>query len=193
MRVIAGHYRGRRLQPPRNLSVRPTTDRAREALFNILQHRWSLEGIRVVDLFAGTGAVSLEFASRGADGVLAVDKDLNAVRFIEETAEAWEAPVSAIQADVFRFLKERSSNVDLVFADPPYSLDQLPDLPDAVYSSGLLEPGGLLIVEHGRPDPFVGRADRLEKRSYGAVNFSIFIRPEPGVPASATDPASPSL
>jgi 16S rRNA (guanine966-N2)-methyltransferase len=163
------------LHPPKGLPVRPTTDFAKTALFNILNNRIDFEETKVLDLFAGTGSISFEFISRGCAKVVAVDKDFGCIRFIKETIEKLDlAGMQANKADVFGFIKTYSGNFDLIFCDPPYDLDKLPSIPDAVFETNLLAPDGLLIVEHSTRVDFSAHTRFTEQRSYGKVNFSFF-------------------
>lgn len=176
MRIISGRFGGRRLTPPGNLPVRPTTDRAKEALFNILENRYNLEGLRALDLFAGTGNLSLELVSRGCAEVTAVDRSAACVQFIKRTAQELgaEASLRAIRSDVFRFLKQVSGSFDLIFADPPYDLHNFADIALTIFKKGILSPAGCLVIEH----PTLVKLDHLpgfrEKRTYGQSAFSFF-------------------
>src|SRR5690606_2457506 len=149
MRIIGGSRGGLRLNPPANLPVRPTTDMAKEALFNILQNRIDFEGMDALDLFAGTGNITFELASRGVASVLAVDIHFKCVQYINTTATKLNmSTVKAMKADVLKFIGSCSDTFDFVFVDPPYDLPQLPQLPDRIIDQGMLKPGALLILEH---------------------------------------------
>src|SRR5690606_7393317 len=176
MRIISGQFKGRRIQAPQNLPVRPTTDFAREALFNILNHLIDFQQVNVVDLFSGTGAISLELASRGCPHIVAVDAHFGCVQFLKKMADELEIKsISAIKKDVFSFLKsEISKEMDLVFADPPYDLPTLEKIPDAVFSTAILKESGFLILEHSQKNNFEHHPFFLEHRKYGNVNFSLF-------------------
>lgn len=175
MRIISGKYGRRRFQVPHNITARPTTDMARENLFNVLNNLIDFEEIEVLDLFAGTGAISFEFLSRGAAGVTAVEKAAVQARFIDKVArELGEEHLTLVRGDVFRFVTGSHRPFDLIFADPPYDLPQLGDLPALVLASGLLKPEGLLIVEHPREYDFSTLPAFDQRRTYGKVNFSIF-------------------
>ncbi|MEW6468575.1 MAG: RsmD family RNA methyltransferase [Bacteroidota bacterium] len=175
MRIIGGTHRSRRIDAPRNLPLRPTTDFAKESLFNILENRADLSTLTVLDLFSGTGAISYEFASRGASRIIAVEKNTDAFRFIRRrSAEFGFHTITAIRADVFRFLESCKDQFDIIFADPPYELEQMQRLPELVFGKGILKAGGLLIIEHGSKINFSKAEQFLEKRVYGEVNFSIF-------------------
>ncbi|MGD1846145.1 MAG: RsmD family RNA methyltransferase [Salibacteraceae bacterium] len=175
MRIINGKYRGRRITAPRNLPVRPTTDFAKEGLFNVLQHRLSFEGLQVLDLFSGTGNISFEFASRGAGNSMAVELNFGGVQFIKKTARDLEFEhLKVVRSEVFRFLKHNNDAFDLIFADPPYQLENLVQLPDAIFGQDRLLPGGMAIIEHPEEFDFSNHAHFEEHRRYGKVNFSIF-------------------
>lgn len=175
MRIIGGRHKGLRLHPPPNLPVRPTTDLAKEALFNILQNQINFDRLSVLDLFAGTGSITLEFASRGAQRSLAVDMHGQCVRFIKETARNLGLPgVEVIRADVGRFLKGKAEPFDLVFADPPYDLPMLSQLPTMILDGGFLAPDGVLIVEHPSTRKLVAHPAWQETRKYGYSSFSFY-------------------
>ncbi len=188
MRIISGIYRGRRLSPPHNLPVRPTTDMAREALFNILYNSYDFEGLRVLDLFCGTGALSFEFISRGCEDVTAVDENSKCIDFIRKTATTWNTSgLQAFRAEVFRFLEHQEKAYDIIFADPPYSMKESLLLPALIYSRKLLAPGGRLIIEHPADLDFHDQQGFLEKRSYSRVQFSFFeFSPPPDEAAKAS-------
>jgi 16S rRNA (guanine(966)-N(2))-methyltransferase RsmD len=176
MRIISGIFGGRQLYPPKNLPVRPTTDFARTALFNILQNRFDLEDISVIDLFAGTGAISVELASRGCRDIVAVDMNRNCVQFIQDTARSWEIKgLKVLKDDVLKFLGKCPYKADVIFADPPYDMPELQKIPEAVFRNELLRPGGLFILEHGDRQDFSSLPQFREKRRYGSVNFSLFM------------------
>lgn len=182
MRIIAGKFKGKRITPPKEILARPTTDFAKEALFNILQHSIPLEGIRVLDLFAGAGGISLEFLSRGAQEVVSVERDAVLHTHLQKTARAlnlgnWHLA----KADVFPFLRSPHGAYDVVFADPPFTLAETSALPGLVREAGLLAPDGLLIIEHPREidlsaDPWFDVC-----RVYSNIRFS-FLTPKPDLP-----------
>lgn len=175
MRIISGAYKGKRLHPPKNLPVRPTTDFAKEGLFNVLQNRLYFEDIRVLDLFAGTGSITLEFASRGCLSVKSVDLNYRCVDFIKKTVQSLKFDnVMVYKSNVFNFLKSNKESFDLVFADPPYDLDEIETIPDAVFANDKIAEDGLLIVEHSRNTDFSKHENFVETRKYGNVNFSFF-------------------
>lgn len=174
MRIIGGKFKGRKLSAPLLSDTRPTTDFARESLFNLLQTRIDLEGISVLDLFCGTGAIAFECISRDVAKVTCVDTSAKALQFIRETSKAWECNISTVKSDVFRFLSSDKNSYDLIFADPPYELPNIERIPELVFASGLLRKNGLLIVEHGKQTDMRAIANFTEHRLYGKVNFSFF-------------------
>lgn len=175
MRIISGTHKSRQIHAPKNLPVRPTTDIAKEALFNILVNNFDLEEVNVLDLFAGTGNITYEFASRGALGVTSIDKDLRCVNFIRKTATdlGFEAILS-FRSDAFRFLKNCELTYDIIFCDPPYEMENIEEIPVCVYERKLLKEKGWLILEHSRDYDFSKLPGFLQHRKYGKVNFSIF-------------------
>jgi len=176
MRIISGKYKHRRIDVPANFKARPTTDFAKESLFNILENSYDFEGdgIRVLDLFAGTGSISLEFLSRGCQQVVSVEKDFRHYQFLAKTAAQTADPAwTVLKADARKYL-QRATAFDIVFADPPYDLDWLAQIPQLVLPSPALAPGALFILEHGRTNDFADNPLFQEKRTYGAVNFSFF-------------------
>ncbi len=175
MRIIAGNLRGRRLNPPTSLPVRPTTDMARESLFNILNNYVDYDECTVLDLFAGTGAVSLEFVSRGAKEVTSVDINAQCIDFIKDSALHFGVKnLRAVRSDVFDLLKRAYKKFDIVFADPPYALTDLPKLPDLVFGSDILTDDGIFILEHPREFHFEEHPHFWQHRNYGKVNFTFF-------------------
>jgi len=175
MRIIAGTYKRRFIHPPKNLPVRPTTDLARESLFNILNNLAEWDDKRVLDLFSGTGAVSYEFISRGVSSVLAVDANYQCVSFIKKTAAEFDmASLKVMRSDVFRFLKSAKVSFDMIFADPPYDLEEIGQLPDLVFENSLLAKDGIFVLEHPRSYDFSGHPHFDDHRKYGKVNFSFF-------------------
>ena len=177
MRIVSGKYRGHRLLPPVNLPVRPTTDFAKEGLFNVLNNLVDFESLKVLDLFAGTGSIAFEFLSRGAIEVTAIDSSHRCVEFIKKTAETFGADnIKAVKSNSFVFIKHMISTYDLVFADPPYDLDGIEAIPDLIFSSNLLADEGLLILEHSAAYKFEKHVNFDSHRNYGSVNFSFFRR-----------------
>ena len=175
MRIIGGVLKGLRLNPPKNLPVRPTTDLAKEALFNILQNQIEFEGIRVLDLFSGTGNISLEFASRGAEQVASVDRSIQCVHYLKDMARQHKlANITAHKDDVFKYLQLETEQFDLIFADPPYDLNRIPEIPGIIFDKNLLLPDGLLIVEHQSLQNLSNHPAFAEQRKYGHSSFSFF-------------------
>jgi 16S rRNA (guanine966-N2)-methyltransferase len=175
MRIIGGKNQRRQITAPARLPVRPTTDMAKEALFNILNNHYDFEAINVLDLFSGTGNISYEFASRGAIEVISIDINLPCVQFIRQTAENLDMPMlKAVKADAFHFLSFCKTHFDIIFADPPYDMERISEIPDAVFKAGILKPDGLLIIEHGERVRFSAHNNYVESRHYGKVHFSFF-------------------
>jgi 16S rRNA (guanine(966)-N(2))-methyltransferase RsmD len=175
MRIIGGRLKGLRLNPPKNLPVRPTTDLAKEALFNILQNKIEFEDIRVLDLFSGTGNISMEFASRGAAQVISVDRSIQCVHYLKDTARQHGLTnIKTFKDDVFKYLQLETDQYDLIFADPPYDMNQIPEIPKIVFEKNLLLPGGLLIVEHQSMQNLSNHPAFSEQRKYGHSSFSFF-------------------
>lgn len=175
MRIIGGSLRGLRLNPPKNLPVRPTTDLAKEALFNILLNQIEFEGIKVLDLFSGTGNISLEFASRGAAEVISVDRSIHCINYLKDTSRQHKlTQIKAYKEDVFKYLQIETEQYDLVFADPPYDLNKIPDIPKIVFERNILLPGALLIVEHQSMQNISQHPAFVEQRKYGHSSFSFF-------------------
>jgi 16S rRNA (guanine966-N2)-methyltransferase len=175
LRIIGGKYKGRRIVPPSNFKARPTTDFAREGLFNILNNRVDFESIEVLDLFSGTGSISYEFASRGASTVHLVEKDMRHISGIKRIIKEYDfGNIRPIHIDVKAYLKTCSIKYDIVFADPPYDLTWLRELPDLISQAGIIKEEGFLIMEHPKALNFNGHNLFFEHRNYGGVNFSFF-------------------
>ena len=181
IRIISGIHKGRRIQAPKNLPVRPTTDRAKEALFNILANRVYWPETEVLDLFAGTGNIGLECASRGCKSVTAVDAHPGCISFIQQTAKALNLPVHPYRQDVFKYLERSGRSFDLIFADPPYNLpsEAMQQLVSLCLSESLLSPDGLLVLEHSKHTDTSGWPGLTEQRVYGSSVFSFFERENP--------------
>lgn len=176
MRVISGIYKGRRFDVPHSFKARPTTDFAKENLFNVLCNYVDFEeGLSALDLFAGTGSISLELLSRGCSQVISVEKDTMHCSFIHKVMnEIKSSQWSTVNNDVFRYLSRCNLQFDIIFADPPYELKELATLPDVVFSKKLLKPEGFFILEHGKEYDFTQHAHFFQHRQYGSVNFSLF-------------------
>lgn len=174
MRIINGTHKGRVIKVPKDLPVRPTTDFAKEGLFNMLNNKINFDETKVLDLFSGTGHISLEFASRGSKDILAVDKHFKCVGFLKATSKELKLEVDTIKSDVFDFLKNCHQKFDLIFADPPYDLENIPTIHQLVTDKQLLNQNGILIIEHGPRTNLENLQGFVQKRSYGNVNFSFF-------------------
>lgn len=176
MRIVSGKYKGKRIEAPKNLPVRPTTDMAKEALFNILNNRYYFDEISVLDLYAGIGSISFEFASRGCTDVTSVDRHQGCVKFLEKTSQALDAELRCLKSDALDYLKKTGNKYDVIFADPPYDLDQseFESLVDLVMERELLKPDGSLILEHRSKMNFQDHPAFEESRKYGSSAFSFF-------------------
>lgn len=176
MRVISGKYKRRTFDVPRTFKARPTTDFAKENLFNVLNNLIDLEECnQVLDLFAGTGSISLEFVSRGCNRVISIEREPSHHSFIYKVKEQLqEANWIPLRTDVFRYIEKCHDTFDLIFADPPYALARLAELPDLIIDGGLLTPGGMLILEHGKDHNFAQHPHFVQERIYGSVHFSFF-------------------
>lgn len=176
MRIISGRYRGKRLIAPKKLPVRPTTDMAKESLFNILNNQFYIEDIKVLDLFAGTGNISFEFASRGANSITAVDSHAGCIKYVSKINEELDFNIDIIKSDVFQYLKRTVEKFDVIFADPPYNLDleKFQQIPALVFTNTLLQEDGLLIIEHSPQTNLSDLPNFKEQRKYGSSVFSFF-------------------
>ena len=199
MRIITGKYKGRHFDIPRSFKARPTTDFAKENIFNVLTGYIDFEGATALDLFSGTGSISLELASRGCAQVISVEADRDHHRFIQQCLQKlsqtvgdgsflldgrqtkkngpqlFDRPaVTAIRGDVFKFVKSCKQQFDFIFADPPYALAELKTIPTLIFEKNLLKADGVFVFEHGKNDTFTDHPNFVEHRSYGSVNFSIF-------------------
>ena len=175
MRIITGIYKGRHFDIPRSFTARPTTDFAKENIFNVINGYVDMEGANALDLFAGTGSISLELLSRGCAPVVSVEMDRDHASFIRECMKKRDTDDNIrVRGDVFRFIKTCKQQFDLIFADPPYALPELPTIPSLILEKGMLKPGGLLVFEHGKKNDFSDIPVCIEHRAYGSVNFSLF-------------------
>jgi 16S rRNA (guanine(966)-N(2))-methyltransferase RsmD len=176
MRIISGKYKGRRITAPKNLPVRPTTDMAKESLFNILNNHFYFEEISVIDLFAGTGNISYEFASRGTKNIYAIDKHFGCTKFIYDTAKEFDLPINSYKSDVFKFLEKTTLTADIIFADPPYNFEteQFLKIVDLIFQNTILNTEGLLIVEHSKHTDLSTHANFSHLKKYGGNVFSFF-------------------
>lgn len=176
MRIVSGTHKGRRIMAPKSLPVRPTTDLAKESLFNILNNKIDFDDCDVLDLFGGTGNISYEFASRGVDNIITVDSHYGCVQFIKKTSDQLNLPITAVKADVYKFLTKTALTFDVIFADPPYdfSKEKFLEIIDLVMKGKLLNKNGLLIIEHSKYTDLSTHANFVESRRYGASEFSFF-------------------
>ena len=176
MRIISGKYKGRRIFPPKGLPVRPTTDMSKEALFNVLNNHFSFEGLKILDLFAGTGNISFEFASRGSTPITSVDGDFGCVKFIKQVATEYDFNIAATKSDVFKFLERNKASYDIIFADPPYALDQktFDKIVLLVFEKNTLQEDGMMIIEHSKYTKLDHLIHFSFKKTYGGSIFSFF-------------------
>lgn len=175
MRIIGGKLKGIRLHPPKNLPVRPTTDMAKEALFNILQNLITFENLKILDLFSGTGNISLEFASRDALEVISVDQNFGCYNYLKNISKEHQlTQIKPVKADVFKFLNQETEKFDLIFADPPYDLSRIPEIATLIFEKDLLNENGVLIIEHQSMQDLSNHPNFKEKRKYGYSSFSFF-------------------
>ncbi|HTN21871.1 MAG TPA: 16S rRNA (guanine(966)-N(2))-methyltransferase RsmD [Pelobium sp.] len=175
MRIVGGRLKGIRFNPPKNLPVRPTTDMAKEALFNILGNQLEITELKVLDLFSGTGNISLEFASRDALEITSVDKNFGCYNYLKNISKEQNLnQIKAVKADVFKFLNQETDQFDLIFADPPYDLTRIPEIANIVFDRNLLNENGILIIEHQSMQDLSAHPKFIEKRKYGYSAFSFF-------------------
>jgi 16S rRNA (guanine(966)-N(2))-methyltransferase RsmD len=176
MRIISGTNKGRRITAPKKLPVRPTTDMAKEALFNILNNNFNFSNLKVVDLFSGTGNIAYEFASRGAENITAVDSNFECVKFIKKTALELDFDITVIKSDVFKYLEKASVKADIIFADPPYGFedDTFKRIAEITFENDLLNTGGQLIIEHSKKTDLTTSLHFRDSRKYGNSVFSFF-------------------
>ena len=179
MRIISGKYGRRRFNVPTNITARPTTDMARENLFNVLNNLVDFDGLVALDLFSGTGAISFELLSRGCASVTSVEKASTQYNFIRKVKEQLkDENLVTVKGDVFKFIDSCTRRFDLIFADPPYDLPRFADVPRLVLDSPVMGPGSIFVMEHPREHDFSALPHFMQHRAYGKVNFSIFSRPE---------------
>lgn len=175
MRIVGGIYKGRVFKPNKKFKARPTTDIAKESLFNILENRYEFSNKSVLDLFSGTGSISYEFLSRGVDSAILIESNFNHYRFILDVLETLKIEnATAFKSDVFKYIKTCSRKFNFIFADPPFEIKNLNEIPNAILNADILEEGGLLIVEHPKEFNFSKHKNFKEIRNYGKVNFSFF-------------------
>jgi 16S rRNA (guanine966-N2)-methyltransferase len=177
LRIVSGKYRGKHISPGPWFKARPTTDFAKESLFNILANHIDFEETEVLDLFSGTGSISYEFASRGCPKIEAVEINERYATFIKDTANKLEMPIRVYRASCYQFLKTCHRTYDLIFADPPYDLEGIDQIPGWVFSRELLKPGGMFILEHSAQHDFSSHPAYDRMKNYGSVHFSFFLSP----------------
>lgn len=177
MRIISGKLGGRKVTPPAHMPhTRPTTDIAKEGLFNILQNNIEFEGIKTLDLFGGTGSISYELASRGATEQTIVEKDPSMYAFIKKTAATFGLDhLNVVKMDVFKFIESCTEQYDFIFAGPPYALETIDELPRKIVAHNLLKPGGMFVLEHTPRNNYQAFEKFVQERNYGTTLFSFFI------------------
>lgn len=171
MRIVSGKYKGKRITAPNNLLVRPTTDRAKEALFSILNNRYYFDSKNVLDLFSGTGNIAFEFSSRGAEHITAVDSNNNCINFIEKTSSDLELNITSVKSDCIKYLENCKNQFNIIFADPPYNFEKYKQIKEIIFKRNLVKKNGCLIIEHDSSTSF---ENNVEMRKYGTIHFSIF-------------------
>tara|TARA_B100000929_G_scaffold284674_1_gene267248 strand:+ start:47 stop:580 length:534 start_codon:yes stop_codon:yes gene_type:complete len=176
MRIISGTHKGRRIIAPSKLPVRPTTDVAKEALFNILNNYYHISELSILDLFSGTGNIAYEFAARGAEDITSVDAHYDCVKFIKKTSAELGFPITTIKSDVFKYLEKASVKADVIFADPPYDFEdeKFAKITELVFQNELLNANGELIIEHSKHTDLSELKNFRESRKYGSSVFSFF-------------------
>ena len=172
MRIIAGEHKGKHITPSRKLPVRPTTDRAKEGIFNILNNRYLFQGKSVLDLFSGTGNIAFEFGSRGCQSITSVDKDIRCIKHIKSFKESLELKIKTSQSDCYKYIEDCEQQYDFIFADPPYKYHKYEELKDLIITKNIIKKGGCLIIEHDKNTTF--KDPHVELRKYSNVYFSIF-------------------
>jgi 16S rRNA (guanine(966)-N(2))-methyltransferase RsmD len=179
MRIVGGEFSGRRFNPPSGIPARPTTDVAKEGLFNTLENLMDLEGIKTCDLFGGTGSISYELASRGAEDLTLIERDQVSIEFIKKTAKALgiEDKLQIIRGDVFKFMKQSTEQYDFIFAGPPYALLNIDDIPMLVFEKKMLAPDGIFVHEHTPRNDYQNHPNFLRMKNYGTTVFTFFVQP----------------
>ncbi len=177
MRIIGGEHGGRKFNPPHNMPfTRPTTDIAKEGLFNILQHQLDMDNLKTLDLFGGTGSISYELSSRGVRDLTIVEKDPAMYEFIKKTSTAWQLEnFKVIKMDVFKFIQQCDEKFDLIFAGPPYALINIDDLPKRIFEKKLLNKQGWFVLEHTPKNEYKVFPFYKSERNYGTTVFSVFV------------------
>ena len=176
MRIISGKHKGRRLSAPKNLPVRPTTDMAKESLFNIINNNFYFENLTVIDLFSGTGNISFEFASRGAQNVYSIDQHFGCVKYVTSTAKELDLEINTYKSDVYKFIEKTPLKADIIFADPPYDFEteQFLKIANIVFDREILNKDGLLVIEHSKHTDLSTHANFSYSKKYGGNMFSFF-------------------
>lgn len=176
MRIIAGKNKSKRINAPNNLPVRPTTDMAKEALFNIINNRYYFDKIAVLDLFAGIGSISFEFASRGVERIISVDQHTGCIKFLDKIIDELGFNIQTVKDDVYRYLKRSNGKFDIIFADPPYNfnLDQFEKIVSLVFANNLLQEDGMLVIEHSNQTDLSNNSHFSFSKKYGGNLFSFF-------------------
>lgn len=176
MRIISGKLKGRKLSPPKNLPVRPTTDMSKEALFNILNNHFNFSELQVLDLFSGTGSISYEFASRGVENIVSIDADYGCVNFIKKTAKDFDLNIVPYKSDVFKFIEKHQGTYDIIFADPPYDFtqEQFEKIVTDILNNNLLDEEGMLVVEHSKFTKLEHLPHFSFEKNYGGSVFTFF-------------------
>ena len=176
MRIISGKHKGKRLAAPKDLPVRPTTDMAKESLFNILNNLFYFEDITVIDLFAGTGNISFEFASRGTTEIYSIDKHFSCIKYVQNTSKELDLNINTLKNNVYKFLEKTSIKADIIFADPPYNFEtsQFLKVADIIFEREILKQNGLLIIEHSKHTDLSEHPQFSHSKKYGGNMFSFF-------------------
>jgi 16S rRNA (guanine966-N2)-methyltransferase len=176
MRIISGKHKGRRLTAPKNLPVRPTTDMAKESLFNIINNNFYFENLTVIDLFSGTGNISFEFASRGTQNVYSVDQHFGCVKYVTSTAKELDLEINTYKSDVYKFIEKTPLKADVIFADPPYDFEteQFLKIANIIFDREILNEGGLLVIEHSKHTDTSTHPNFSYSKKYGGNMFSFF-------------------
>ena len=180
MRIITGKYKGRHFTVPRSFKARPTTDFAKENLFNVLNGYLDFtDNITALDLFAGTGSITIELLSRGCDKVISIEQDTQHFRYITQVLKELKADnCFPLRADVFRYIQRCKESFDFIFADPPYALKNLEQIPELIFKQNMLKKTGIFVLEHGKEQDFSEQPGFIDHRAYGSVNFSLFKAPD---------------
>ncbi len=175
MRIVGGTFKGRIFRPNKSFKSRPTTDIAKEGLFNILENRYDFSSKKILDIFSGTGSIGYEFVSRGVLEATLVEINFIHYKFILSVLEALKIKnIRVLKADAFKFVQKSKESFDIIFADPPFDLRRLNEIPDAIFNSNVLKENGLFILEHPKEFDFSSHKNFREIRKYGKVNFSFF-------------------